>query len=356
VTAQGKGAATARAGIIGCGVIADNHIRALRRLDGVEVVALVDRNQDVANTMAARHRIPSAYVELKAMLAEKRLDVLHITTPPRTHASVCEQALRSGCHVLIEKPAALSSNELDGMLGLAKANGLIISVVHNGIYQRAFRRALSTIKAGAIGELRSVQIIDHIPSEHDIVSNPAHWSHALAGGVYGEVLPHDIYIADALVPGLKLDSVGTYGSGRHPWLPVEQVLASLSSGPVSVTINASVDGADWNKTIEITGTAGSVRVDRMCDIVTVNAPQTDWTLRTHVQRVTSHIGAWMQQSAETAAAKASRQALSGHDELIKRFYSAIRHRRTAPVSEEHMRRTTALYELLTAAIDSGVAA
>ena len=354
MTDSSRKVAPIRIGIVGCGAIAANHMRALRHIKAVKVVALCDRNSDVANALAAKHGIPSVHEDALTMLLEERLQSLHVTTPPRTHAPICELALQSGCHVLVEKPIALALSDLDAMLDMARANGLALSAVHNGLYQRAFHRALVAVQAGAIGQLRSVHITDHIPSNCDIAANAAHWCHGLSGGIYGEMLPHDIYLADALVPGLRLNDVRAYGSGRHSWLPVEQVFTSLSSGSSMVTLHVGVDGACWNKTIEITGTTGTIRVDRMCDIVTNITATSDWTLRTHCHRVASHVAAWMQQSAETAAARLSRHPQTGHDTLIWNFYSAMERGEAPPVSVEALRRTTKLYEELTAAIDSNI--
>jgi len=356
MTEQNSGKATMRVGVIGCGLMADIHLRALRQIENVRAAALCDRDGALALQFARNHRIPAAYHDVEAMLTSENLDVVHVTTPPRTHAAICGVALRGGCHVLVEKPVALTTVELDGMLAAGSAAGVTLSVVHNGLYQRAFSQALRAVKSGAIGELRSVHILDHIPSNYEVVANAGHWCHGLPGGVFGEVLPHDIYLADALVPNLKLDDVRTRCSGRFPWLPVEQVFASLSSHSTVVTIHASVDGGDWNKTIDMTGSAGSVRVDRMCDIVTSLRPTADWTLRPHVDRVLSHLGGWMQQTAGIAAARLAGQPVSGHDALIRGFYSSLFTGDAPPSSQERLRQTTMLHEALTTAIDSIVAA
>ena len=351
---RASGTASTRVGIVGCGVIAVNHLRALQHVKNVDLVAVCDRNAEIASSLAHRHRVPSVHTDLATMLSEERLDVLHVTTPPRTHEAICGLALENGCDVLVEKPAALSLAELDHMMIIGRANDATLSVVHNGLFQEAFGRAVAAVREGAIGEIRSVHITDVCPWDHETVAKGDHWSHALPGGVFGEMLPHDVYLADALVQNLHVDDVRTRGPGQWPWLPVDRVHATLSSDFALVTIHAAVDSRAWNKTIDITGTAGAVRIDRMCDIVTFLHAAAFWTRRPHIDRVLSHVGGWMQQTAGIAAARLEGRPASGDDTLIRSFYSALSEGALPPVSEDSMRQTTALYEELMKAIDNDV--
>src|SRR5713226_8781082 len=100
-----------RVGLVGAGYVSEFHIRALRRLPGVRMIGITDLLEERAHAVAARFGI-AAYPSLEA-IAETGLDVVHVLTPPASHTTVALDALRRGCHVLVEKPLATSVEECD---------------------------------------------------------------------------------------------------------------------------------------------------------------------------------------------------------------------------------------------------
>ncbi len=72
-------------GIVGCGKIADGHVEEIRKLPCARVVAACDIEPILAEQLAIRYSIPHWYTDFDRMLSERRLDVIHVTTPPRSH-------------------------------------------------------------------------------------------------------------------------------------------------------------------------------------------------------------------------------------------------------------------------------
>ena len=68
-------------------------------------------NVEAAKKVAAAHDIPHAYDSVADMIAKEKPDIVDICTPPKTHASIAIDAMHRGCHVLIEKPMAMSVAE-----------------------------------------------------------------------------------------------------------------------------------------------------------------------------------------------------------------------------------------------------
>jgi predicted dehydrogenase len=93
-----------RVALVGCGQIADAHLQEVRKIAGAQLVAVCDRHRDLARQAAARFGVPGVYDDLDALLREARPDVLHVTTPPQTHAAVAKQALAAGVHMYVKKP------------------------------------------------------------------------------------------------------------------------------------------------------------------------------------------------------------------------------------------------------------
>ena len=107
---------------------------------------------------AARAAGAGAYGDLDAMLEGRRPDVAHILTPPQSHCELGLRGERAGCHVLVEKPLAMTSGEADEMMRLARAAGVQLGVCHNFLFEPGVMRALAMLRAGVLGRLVSVDI------------------------------------------------------------------------------------------------------------------------------------------------------------------------------------------------------
>src|SRR5918911_3190811 len=98
-----------RAAVVGTGFIGVVHVEALRRL-GIEVLGVVGSSPARARAKAALVPLPEPYESFEAMLADERIDVVHLTTPNHLHYSQAKAALEAGKHVVCEKPLALTSS------------------------------------------------------------------------------------------------------------------------------------------------------------------------------------------------------------------------------------------------------
>jgi predicted dehydrogenase len=110
-----------RIGLIGVGAAAQvNHIPAWKRIEGVELVALCDRDPEKAARVAAKFGIPKVHVRVDDLLADEEVDAVDICTPNYLHAPIGTAALESGKHVLCERPLARSASEAEAMVKAAK--------------------------------------------------------------------------------------------------------------------------------------------------------------------------------------------------------------------------------------------
>jgi predicted dehydrogenase/nucleoside-diphosphate-sugar epimerase len=144
-----------RAAIVGTGYIADFHARAIHNADGVELVAVCDANETVAKAFAAGWDVP-AYASLETMLAEQRIDALHVLVPPDLHYPLAKAALEAGVHVLLEKPMCATAEETKELLALAASRGLTVGVNHSMLFEGAYRRLREHVRAGDLGPLDHV--------------------------------------------------------------------------------------------------------------------------------------------------------------------------------------------------------
>ena len=120
-----------RVGVAGTGFAAAAHLDALARRPGVEAVAVASSDAGRARDFAERHGIADAYGGYRELVADERLDALHICTVNRLHRDIGMAALARGLHVLSEKPLALDSRESAELASAADRAGVVAAVCFN---------------------------------------------------------------------------------------------------------------------------------------------------------------------------------------------------------------------------------
>jgi len=146
-----------QAGIIGTGYIGPAHIEALRRLGDIEVAALAEATQEIADAKAELLSIPKAYGDYHDMLADPSIDVIHNCTPNMMHYKVNCEILEAGKHVVSEKPLATTSEESGKLVKLAAEKGLVNAVNFNYRYYPLVQQAVKMVQNGELGNVFAVQ-------------------------------------------------------------------------------------------------------------------------------------------------------------------------------------------------------
>ena len=87
---------TRKACLVGCGMIAREHLKTLKKMRKVNVVALCDASEEAAKELASEHTIPRTYTDLQEMFDGENPDVLHVLTPPHSHAAYTRPPRNAG--------------------------------------------------------------------------------------------------------------------------------------------------------------------------------------------------------------------------------------------------------------------
>jgi predicted dehydrogenase len=135
--------------ILGAGMIGDVHRRAAI-LAGAEVVGALASSPRRSKQVADGWGV-AAYQNLVEVLADERVDVVHICTPNATHAPFAEAALRAGKHVICEKPLGISLAEAERMAAAAAESGLVAAVPFVYRYHPVVREIRARRQAGKFG-------------------------------------------------------------------------------------------------------------------------------------------------------------------------------------------------------------
>jgi predicted dehydrogenase len=115
-----------RVGLVGTGYWASAvHATGVAAVDGAELAGVWGRDRDRTAALAAEHGT-AAYDDPAAMFAD--VDVVTFAVPPSVQAPLAVQAARSGCHLLLEKPTALTGAEADAIVGAADSAGVSTTV------------------------------------------------------------------------------------------------------------------------------------------------------------------------------------------------------------------------------------
>jgi predicted dehydrogenase len=138
--------------VIGTGFIGPVHIEALRRA-GQPVVGILGSTPARSQRAAEKHGIPQAYATLAELLADTKVQAVHVTSPNRFHAEQTAAALRAGKHVLCEKPLAMNSRESAELVKLAAELGLHAGVCYNVRFYPLCHEARERIVSGEAGQL-----------------------------------------------------------------------------------------------------------------------------------------------------------------------------------------------------------
>jgi len=143
-----------RIGLVGVGAAAQiSHIPTLKRTEGLELVALCDRDPEKAQRVAQKFQIPFATSRFDDLLADDELDAIDICTPNFLHAPMATAALEAGKHVLCERPLARSADEASQMVKVArKADRVLMCAVQHRF--RADAQLLrKVVEKGDLGEI-----------------------------------------------------------------------------------------------------------------------------------------------------------------------------------------------------------
>lgn len=230
-----------RAAVIGTGFIGTVHVQALRRL-GVQVVGVLGSSAERGAARAAEIGVDHAYPSLEAVLADKSVDVVHVTSPNHAHYPQVKAIIAAGKHVVCEKPLAMTSAQSAEMAELARASGRICAVCYNIRFYPLNQQAQGMVKAGELGDVRFVTGHYH----QDWLAKETDWNWRLEaeiGGTLrsvGDIGTHWVDLT-SFITGLKAKAVfadlSTFLPERQrPAGPVE-TFSSAAGATEAVTVD-----------------------------------------------------------------------------------------------------------------------
>lgn len=262
-------------GVIGGGHIVNHrHIPVFKKIRGVEVSAICDKEEAFAKKTAEQFGVKKYFTSLSDLLKEK-IDIVDICTPPKTHFSLAVQAMEAGCHVLAEKPLAMTVKEVDEMISVSKRKHVKLCVVHQNLYNPAVRRAWRLVESGEVGKVINVDVGTFVRKENYMCVNGKHWCHTLPGGIFFEILPHPIYLFQIFARGGSPLCIAGEKLTDHPWMKMDELRVLLKAEDAIGFVVASCNSPYHGDTLNIFGTKMGLQVDLWGRSVIKYKPRTE---------------------------------------------------------------------------------
>jgi predicted dehydrogenase len=227
-------------------------LETIAKIGGADVVAFCDIVPERAKNAAEKYGAPEALVctDYREVLKRDDIDAVHVCTPNNTHAEITVAALKSGKHVMCEKPMAVTGAEAQSMLDASRETGKKLTIG----YQNRFRDDSLFIKSlcsdGVLGDIYYAKALATrrrmVPTWGVFMDKEKQ-----GGGPLIDIATHaldmTLWMMDnyepALVLGSTYDKIGKMGSeanGSGPWNPAEYDVEDSAFGVVKFKNGASV--------------------------------------------------------------------------------------------------------------------
>jgi predicted dehydrogenase/nucleoside-diphosphate-sugar epimerase len=339
-----------RIAFIGAGTMAGHHLQALRRVPTAHaLVGVHDVRAAAAQEFAQRART-QAFTSLSDLFERAQPDLVHVCTPASGHFEPARQALLAGAHVYVEKPFVETPEEAETLFRLAHERELRICAGHQLVRDPAFQRLMHDAS-----DLRPVTLVDSYFAFRPPRLDPYRAPSPALGQQLLDVLPHPLY---TLIAALE-----RFGGGRegepieimHVTATPTDLHALLRAGEVSGRLAVSLRARPVASTLTVAGAHGSLTADFVRAILLGAANEGTSPLEKIVNPFLEAA-----QLAGRSAISLTRRLLRGADypglvELLGDFYAAAATGDRSPVSVDHLRHVTTVYEQLAATVRNAAA-
>ena len=247
-------------GIIGCGMIANFHAKAIADIPGARLAACFDTFPASSDRLASETGC-RAYRELGEMLADKSVEVVTICTPSGAHLEPALAAAAAGKHVIVEKPLEVTVERCDQIIAACDKAGVALSTIFPARFHEASQLMKQAVDQGRFGRLTlGSAYVKWFRTQQYYDSGAWRGTWALDGG--GALMNQAIHSVDLLswLMGPVAEISASTATLAHQRIEVEDVaVASLrfASGALGVIEASTAAWPGWLKRIEINGDQGS---------------------------------------------------------------------------------------------------
>lgn len=334
-------------GIVGTGMIAGVHARAIAAVKGARFVGVVSRSAERGAAFNAEHGGEFVAATVEELVARDEVDVVCVTTPSGAHLESALAAVAAGKHLVVEKPLETTTARVDELLAAADAAGVRVAPIFQQRFSDGAQALKAAVDAGRFGRLTSAGCYVKWFREESYYTG-SNWKGTVAYDGGGAVMNQGIHGVDLLqwLVGLPEEVMGYTTRRVHQSIEVEDTaVASLRfPGGALGTIEATTAAwPGWSMRIEICGETGSARLE--------DGVITAWEFRDKLPEDTAitggdaHLG--------SGAANPGGISIEGHRRQIEDMVGAVRDNRALAIDGPAARHAVALINALYASAACG---
>ena len=252
--------------LIGCGRISANHVVAANN-NSLDIVGVCDIDDSCIEDKVKKFSFLSSasrYNDYKEMLEKEKPELVAIATESGKHAAIALDCINGGCHVIIEKPIALSLKDADAIIEAARKNNVKVCACHQNRFNSAIKKIHEALEMDRFGKLMYGTAHIRWARDHEYYDR-ARWRGTWEqdGGALMNQCIHDIDLLRWLM-GDEIDEViGMTDRLKHPYIEAEDMGLALikfkngSYGIVEGTVN--IFPRNLEETLYIFGEKGTVK-------------------------------------------------------------------------------------------------
>jgi predicted dehydrogenase len=247
-------------GIVGAGLIADFHARAIRDIPNARLIGCCDKLPDRAKKLADKFGVRT-FKDYEQMLAGDEVDIVTIATPSGFHAEPTIAAAGAGKHVICEKPLEITLQRIDAMTEAHEKAGTRLG----GIFPYRFNDMMGplreAIQSGRFGVITYAGIYVPWWRTDEYYKDSWHGTWKLDGG--GALMNQSIHMVDMLcdvMPPIESLQAFTATLG-HPQIETEDTAVAVlryTNGALGIIYGTTASYPGQFRRFEITGTKGTV--------------------------------------------------------------------------------------------------
>ncbi|MGI6686997.1 MAG: Gfo/Idh/MocA family protein [Christensenellales bacterium] len=259
-----------RYALIGCGRIAPNHIAAaLAEQELMEIKAVCDivpecMEKVLEQVFEEKRREIARYTDYHQMLREIKPDLVAIATESGKHAQQALDCIEAGCHVIIEKPIALSLQDADAIIQAGKEKGVQVCACHQNRFNKSIKKIREAVEEGRFGcLLHGTAHIRWNRGKEYYDQAPWRGTWAQDGGALMNQCIHNIDLLRWMM-GDEIDEVFAYTDNlKHPYIEAEDLglaLVKFKNGAYGVIEGTTnIYPRNLEETLYLFGEKGTVK-------------------------------------------------------------------------------------------------
>jgi len=246
-------------GIIGAGLIADFHARAINSLPNANLAGICGTNQQKVNALAKKYNC-RAYMDYEELLKSTDIDIVTIATPSGAHMEPSVMAAIHGKHVICEKPLDISLERIDRMIDAHEKAGTKLGGIFNYRYNNSLSHIKKAVDDGRFGTITCASVYVPWWRPESYYSGSWHGTKKLDGG--GALMNQGIHMIDILQHLMgPVESLQAYTATLAHNIEVEDTAVCIlrfKRGPLGMIYGTTASFPGQFRRLEITGTKGTV--------------------------------------------------------------------------------------------------